>query len=306
MRVAVVHNPKSGDDDHEGQHLIELIGHAGHDVTYHQSRKGWEDSLEPNLDLVVVAGGDGTVGEVARATANRSIPLTILPTGTANNIARGLGLSGPPVEALVAGWSHGTLQPFDVGVARGPWGTFQFLESIGVGLLAEMMSEIDEGASGYVNELNGRQARINAALGEMERVLRRSNGIACEIVLDDRRMSGEYLLVEVLNFGAAGPNLELAPAADGGDGYLDVVLVEGHRRTLLEEHLGSLREDARHVPDLPNYRARQVRLEFERARIHLDDELWIGDETSSCCSVEVMLRPSALTFLIPHLTDPRA
>src|SRR5688572_8742965 len=161
MRVALVHNPKSGDDEHEGEHLIELIGHAGHDVSYHQFRKGWEGALDAKLDLVAVAGGDGTVGGVARSIADRSIPLTILPIGTANNIAGWLGLSGAPVEALVAGWSGGTLQPFDLGLARGPWGTFQFLESVGVGLLAEMMSEIDEGSSGYVNELSGRRARIS-------------------------------------------------------------------------------------------------------------------------------------------------
>lgn len=108
----------------------------------------------------------------------------------------------------MAAWN---MQPFDLGLARSPWGMFQFLESIGVGLLAELMSEIDEGGSSYVNELSRRETRISAALGVLDRVLRRSNGTPCEIELDNRRLSGEYLLVEVLNFGAAGPNLELHP-----------------------------------------------------------------------------------------------
>ncbi len=302
MRIAVVHNPQSGDDDHEAEHLIQPIRDAGHDVSYHQSRKGWEASLNQALDLVVVAGGDGTVAEVARATVDRSIPLTILPMGTANNIASWLGLSGVPVEALVAGWSRGTLQPFDLGLARGPWGTFQFLESIGVGLLAEVMSEIDEGASSYVNELSRRETRIRAALGVLDRVLRRSNGIPCEIVLDDRRLSGEYLLVEVLNFGAAGPNLELAPAADCADGLLDVVLVEAHERALLEEHLAALDSGARHVPHLPIYHARRVRLDYAPSCVHLDDELW-SDENALRGSFEATLRPKALTFLVPRLED---
>ena len=67
-------HPKSGDDDHEAEHLIEPIRDAGHDVSYHQSRKGWEASLDRALDLVVVAGGDGTVAQVARATATDRSP----------------------------------------------------------------------------------------------------------------------------------------------------------------------------------------------------------------------------------------
>jgi diacylglycerol kinase family enzyme len=303
MRVALVHNPKSGDDDHEGEHLVELITRAGHDVRYHHSGKGWEASLDWELDLLVVAGGDGTVSEVARETADRSIPMAILPTGTANNIAGWLGLCDVPVEALVAGWSRGTRQPFDLGVARGPWGTFHFLESIGVGLLAELMAEIDEGASGYVNELSRREHRIKAALGVLDRVLRRSNGIACDILLDDRRLSGEYLLVEVLNFGAAGPNLELAPVADCGDGLLDVVLVEAHERALLEEHLAAVRSDARHVPPLPIYHARQVTLDCAPSWVHLDDELWSDEKNGTGFGAAASLRRHALTFLVPHLTD---
>jgi diacylglycerol kinase (ATP) len=303
MRMALVHNPASGDDDHEAEHLLEAIRDAGHDVSYHQSRKGWEASLDRALDLIVIAGGDGTVAEVARATVGRSIPMTILPLGTANNIASWLGLSGVSVEALVAGWSRGTLQPFDLGLARGPWGTFQFLESIGVGLLAELMFEIDEGASRYVNEFSSRDTRVKAALGVLDQVLRRSTGIPCEIVLDDRHLSGEYLLVEVLNFGAAGPNLELAPAAHCADGLLDVVLVEAQERALLEQHLAALHSGARHVPHLPIYHARRVRLDHAPSRVHLDDDLRNDDKTARRSSLEATLRPRALTFLVPHLKD---
>ncbi len=302
MQIAIVHNPKSGDDDHEGEHLADLIRSAGHSVEYHVSKSDWQTRLGVRRpDLVVVAGGDGTVGEVARATAGQSIPMTILPTGTANNIAGWLGLCNAPVEALISGWTGGSLQPFDLGLARGPWGTFQFLESVGVGLLADVMSDIDEGPSGYVNELSRRETRISAALALMERVLQRSTGIACEIVLDDRRLSGEYLLVEMLNFGAAGPNLELAPTADCGDGLLDIVLVEAHERRLLEDHVAAMRADAAHVPHLPVHHARRVTLECAPAPVHLDDELWRAAQDATRIRADVVLASRALTFLVPRL-----
>ena len=195
----------------------------------------------------MVAGGDGTVGQVARATAGRAIPIAILPTGTANNIAGWLKLTGIPIEELVAGWTRASLQPFDLGVARGRWGTSRFLESVGVGLLAETMAEIDAGGAGYVNQLNGRETRITAARELLQSVLRRTRAVRCDLQLDELTLAGEYLLVEVLNFGAAGPNLRLAPDADGADGLLDVVVVEAHERSWLEKHLSAIARSACHT-----------------------------------------------------------
>ena len=61
--------------------------------------------LESHADLVVAAGGDGTVATAARVLAGRKIPLAILPLGTANNIARSLNSDGP-LDTLVASWGH--------------------------------------------------------------------------------------------------------------------------------------------------------------------------------------------------------
>src|SRR5687767_9681421 len=104
MRVLLVHNPSSGDDDHARERLVELICRFGHEVRYAQSKSDWRSLLEQGIELIAVAGGDGTVSEVARATAHRGIPIAILPTGTANNIARWLHLTGTPHADLIGGW----------------------------------------------------------------------------------------------------------------------------------------------------------------------------------------------------------
>jgi diacylglycerol kinase family enzyme len=299
MRVLVVHNPKSGDDDHTGEQLADLIRAAGHDVVYRVSKSDWPRVLDQNVELVVIAGGDGTVAEVARATAGGSVPMTILPTGTANNIATWLGLSGRPAEELVAGWSSAVRRPFDLGLARGRWGEFRFLESVGIGLLAEVMAAIDEGEAGWVNRLSRREMRISAALDVLHHALQRSSGVDCELDLDGERVSGAYLLLEFLNFGAAGPNLELAPAADCGDGLLDIVLVAAHERELLEAHLTAVRDGAEHVPALPVRHARNVAIQFAPCRVHLDDELWAPDSTATRVHAAITLEPGALDFLVP-------
>lgn len=299
MRVALIHNPGSGDDDHAGEHLIDLLARAGHRATYYKSNTLWHPALDDNPDLLVVAGGDGTVGEVARAAASRNIPITILPTGTANNIAGYLGLSGIPHETLVDGWARASLRPLDLGVARGPWGTHRFLESVGVGLLANLISETDAGGARYVNELDGRNARLTAALEVLERVLKRSTPVTCEIELDDVQLSGQYLLIEILNFGAAGPNLPLAPHADGADGVLDIALVEARERPWLQQHVSDIRRNPSSVTPLRVHHARRVTLRCEPCAVHLDDEMWELDDKSIW--VEVTVDHAALTFLIPPL-----
>ena len=297
MRVALIHNPGSGDDDHAGEHLIDLLTRAGHHVTYRKSNILWHPVLDDHPDLLAVAGGDGTVSEVARAAAARNVPITILPTGTANNIAGYLGLSGIPLETLIAGWAQASLQPLDLGVARGPWGTHRFLESVGAGVLASLISEIDAGGAGYVNELDGRAARLNAALEVLERVLHQSTPVTCEIGLDNLQLSGQYLLIEILNFGAAGPNLPLAPQADGADGVLDIALVEAHERSWLEQHVSDIRRDPSNVTPLRVHHARRVTLRCESCTVHLDDEIWERDGRSTWA--EATVDHAALTFLVP-------
>lgn len=302
MRVILVHNPTSGDDDHTGERLVELVRAAGHQVEYFRSKSSWQAALNDRPDLVAVAGGDGTVGKVARATAGRDIPITVLPVGTANNIACWLGLTGVPLDDLVREWAGGALQPFDVGIARGPWGTFRFLESVGIGLLAGMIAEIDQGAAGYVNELNGREARINAALDVLHRVLATSESVRCELRLDDQDLSGEYLMLEILNFGAAGPNLRLAPDADGADGRLDVVLIGVQERAWLEDHVSANGIDLRNPPAFRVHHARRVSIRCSGCMVHLDDELWQGD-TDHRIVAEADVEPGAMTFLVPRLRE---
>ncbi len=246
----------------------------------------------------MVAGGDGTVADVARISAERQIPITILPTGTANNIAGTLGLAGTSHDALVAAWPRGTLRPFDLGVASGPWGRSVFLESVGIGALAELISEIDRGGAGYVNELEDREQRIEAAVDVLQAIVGGSIGIRCELEIDNQAVAGEYMLVEVLNFGAAGPNLRLAPGADGSDGRLDVVLVSASDRAMLSRHLESSEAEPRMSGLWQIHHGSRVRLRCDRSTVHIDDELWRGEDEEMDMVLEI--EPGAVTFLVPE------
>jgi diacylglycerol kinase family enzyme len=72
----------------------------------------------------------------------KSVPITILPMGTANNIASTLGLSGLSIDDLIGGWANGRRMGLDIGLARGPWGGRYFIEGLGLGLFTDVISKL--------------------------------------------------------------------------------------------------------------------------------------------------------------------
>jgi diacylglycerol kinase (ATP) len=105
--------------------------------------------------------------------------------------------------------------------------------------------------------------------------------------VDDAGLSGSYLAVEVMNIRETGPNLPLAPAADPGDGRVDVVRIrEVDRLPLLDYVEARLREEPAELPPLAVDRGRAVSLRASgRGSIRADDVLWrhgiVGDDGDS-------------------------
>ena len=95
------------------------LANAGHHAIYQRTKKGdYKEVPKKPADLVLAAGGDGTVGKVGRELIDSGIPLSVLPLGTANNLARSLGFTASP-EEIITGLECGKRRTFDVGFARG-------------------------------------------------------------------------------------------------------------------------------------------------------------------------------------------
>ena len=98
--------------------------------------------------LVFAAGGDGTVRACAEALAGTGVPLAIVPLGTANLIARALGVPAWEGRALEAGFG-GRDRPIDLGRADGPGaGGTWFAAMAGIGLDAAVVAAAVSGSSG--------------------------------------------------------------------------------------------------------------------------------------------------------------
>lgn len=271
MQVQLYHNPKSGGGDCKTQQLACRIEEAGHHVVL---KSLFDPPDDDYCDLVAIAGGDGTVEKVVqrhyRALIARHIPISIFPVGTANNIARSLGIARQPNWLLNR--SEPDLQQLEkklsVGVAVESASERYFVESVGCGALAELIRSKDqrENTNGSAGSDSGHRhiAAVQSLVQDME-------ACDCQLTIDGRDYSNRYLLMEVMNTSRVGPGLVLAPDADPGDEYFRVVLIASAEKDLLTNYLADVLRGA--DPENPFFRVTGKRVEFSctGASVHVDD-----------------------------------
>jgi len=196
----------------------------------------------------VVAGGDGTVGLVAEVLAGSDRALGIIPTGSWNNIARGLGIPLKLEPALdVIG--RGEVAQVDSGLASHEGAErHAFFEAAGVGL--------DAAGFGAV-ELGGR-AGWRFAIRLAWRALRRTR-TRMLIEVDGRKMQRRAPAVTVCIGPYHGLGFALVPDADPADGLLDIVIFSGMSELEVVRHfLRVARGRPRREPRLEVLRGKRV------------------------------------------------
>ena len=273
MKISLVHNPTAG----EGQDIddvVKLLTDAGHEVRHRSSKGNWKKLLQDSGDLVVAAGGDGTVRKVALAAADRGLTFAALPIGTANNIAKTLGLVGDARE-LVRSWSQPQEVALDIGEVSMRGASRRFVEGVGGGWIAELIARSAEVDKEF--RLLGRET--DRAMHMLSDILSDAEASTWRITADGADLSGEYLAAEILNIRFVGPNIPLAPDADPTDGMLDVVLIgEADRDGILGYLDQRLNLASGVMPAVRTARARRVTITLPPGkRLHVDDGEWPGD-----------------------------
>jgi diacylglycerol kinase family enzyme len=292
VRIALFHNEDAGDGSSvdEITTLLERHGHRLVQVIDKEIRV--DQILATHADLAVAAGGDGTVATAARVLAGRTLPLAVLPLGTANNIAKSLLCDGP-LDAIVARWAHEEPQALDIGYARGAWGQRIFFESVGAGLIpsgiaAAMAQEEKE------KDVDGSATvKPEDAVATFRDVLADLQPQRWTVVIDGQEQTGEFLLVEVLNIPSIGPNLVLSDEALPTDGLFSVVIAAEQHRRVLDEYLARRMQGSERPLSMPLLHARRVEI-HRCTEVHVDDQLF---HTPSPETVSMTIEPGALQFL---------
>ena len=303
MRITLIHNPGAGDDDQpDRDELSALMRRHGHSVRYQSGTdKTWPAVLDEPTDLIVVAGGDGTVGRVAKKMIGRDLPLAPLPLGTANNISKTLGLTELTLDEIVEAWADGERRTFDAGIANGPWGSRYFMEAFGVGLFARTIPAADR--SKTLKDMDDAEDKVRYAVKMLRDRLHDCPRHRLDMTLDGKHLAGDYVLFEAMNMAFVGPNLYLAPDLDPGDGMFDVVLVTAAERDALEEPLENWQDGEHHVPDLPCIKASSVALEWTGYPVHIDDEAWPAEgenKHTPMTRIELSVEHDAVRFFAPR------
>jgi diacylglycerol kinase family enzyme len=310
MRIILLHKPSAGDGAFTRASLVDLFEKYDHSVLYYSTDDiDWPDVLNASADLVVAAGGDGTVETVATRLVNKELPLLILPLGTANNIASRLGLKASP-ELLIQHLPGAARKRFDIGVAHGPWGVQYFVDSMGVGAFTRAMEFIRTERGRLLPPSPNRIARLKRDLQVLHTILQNFDALRCMLVIVGEPEETTYLLLEITNTGHIGPNVELAVGADCGDGLLEVVVVKEAERFRLKNYLEArLRGEEPDSPHFPVRHATSVRLKIDAVRVHIDGKIWpAGGEAPPAAGVpfevEVNVEPRGLEVLVPCLDKP--
>jgi diacylglycerol kinase family enzyme len=294
MRVTVLHNESAGSKNHAPDEIEAALEAAAYDVVAVVSDV---DALlskvhDKSCDLVVVAGGDGTVSRAACALAGLGIPLAILPLGTANNTALTLGVPlgvEGELDKVVLGWRQGSLFSVDLATYRRGSTLTRFSEAVGWGLFPALMAEADESTSP-----GGRERTLERDRLLLQRAVETAKPERYEITIDGETSSADYLLVEVMNIRHVGPQVLLSSASDPSDGHLELVVAQESDRPLLREL--ALHGSITTAAGLPVRRATQIAIQSSVRRLHLDGELIELSEPGESCSVTVV--PAAVRYIV--------
>ncbi len=208
------------------------------------------EALEQGADIVMAAGGDGTVRAVAEALRGTGVPIGLLPSGTGNLLARNLDLDARPPGGVghrrpsPARIALSTSELIEAERADGTKETNAFLVMAGIGLDAQMVAN----TSAELKKRVGWLAYVEA----IGRSIRDSNRLRIRYQLDDgptRTLNAHTVLIG--NCGSLPGNILLLPEAAVDDGIFDVVALEARRVHRLVPGLGQDRVGERRASPKP-------------------------------------------------------
>ena len=219
---ALVINPVAGQGRGAsvGTHVAGYLNSRGIKYEIIIGRNGIDqaDSLQRFLDRnpdcsgVIAVGGDGLLHLALQKITPAQVPLAVIPAGTGNDFVRTLGWSIDDVDAILEAVLSKKPSSVDLGLVDGEW--FAAILSTGFDSIVNEKANAMSWPKGPM--------KYNAAIAI---VLPRFKPHHYEIVLDDRTISTQAMLIAVSNGRSYGGGMLVCPQADVSDGYFDVMVL---------------------------------------------------------------------------------
>ena len=188
-----------------------------------------EKAVKDGYDVIVTASGDGTANEAingmmrARAAGFNHSAFSLLPVGTGNDMAYGLGLRGT-LEESIATLADNHRRKIDIGLVKGgdyPEGRY-FANGVGIGF---------DAAVGFVAvEVRWARGLLAYLIAVIQTVFIYYKSPTVEITYDDVSFTQPSLMISIMNGQRMGGGFYMAPQGDPGDGYFDLCIVSNPSR----------------------------------------------------------------------------
>lgn len=285
--VAIVRNPVAGGNGQPVRwaRALDAFRQQFPDLTVHESRSAGDarrlamDLAASGVDLVVAAGGDGTISDVVDGILSSSrpeTPLAFLPLGTGSDFVRNFDLPADP-QQLAARIAASAPRQIDAGriTARDAEGKEfhrHFANIASVGISGEIVERVN--APGARRWLSG---PVRFFVFSLLTILR-YRPYTFDVLIDGMKVhDGRLALTAVANGGWFGGGMHVTPEADVADGFFDVAVMREERVSGLIRLLKSLYK-AGHVghPQLSFHRGRRVEFrptDTARFPVEVDGEM---------------------------------
>ena len=270
-RARVIYNPSSGREEVKKRipQILDALEKAGYETSCHATKGEGDATLaaraavDRRFDLVIAAGGDGTVYEVINGIAEQEYrpALGIIPAGTTNDFARALGLPRSIPEAVKT-IVNGTPIPIDVGKINSRY----FINIAGGGVLTTLTYEVP--------------SKLKTLLGQLAYYMKGIEKLVflspmhVRLEADDRVIDEEIMMFLVANSNSIGGFEKIAPNAKMDDGLLDCIVL---KKTSLPEFIRiatlALRGEHVNEPNVEYFQTKRlVAISDEDVKLNLDGE----------------------------------
>ncbi len=291
MKLSIIANPIAGGGRayKSIQRYVSRWAHPGWEVEVLTTRNAGHagllalELLQHPPDLLAVCGGDGTVNEVASQIPRSPFPVAILPSGTANVVARELGLPLDPIRALQVALRQ-TVRKVDLG-ELGPGLRRRFLFVAGIGFDAYVVAKVKPGLKTW----RGMAAYAISILD----CLQHYSFPEFQVSIGDRTFTATSCLA--CNAKSYGGGLLFCPDANMSDGLLDILVLQGRHKLGLAHFLF---QAWRGVPETHDWvhrlKTRTLRIEGpSNVFVQVDGELAGG------LPLEIGLAGSVFPLIVP-------
>lgn len=297
MRVVLLHNPSSGRGNassfvREVSSRLNDAGHSVHPVAVGAGMDHYElERAISTADVIVIAGGDGTIHHTLPIAIRSSVPIYQVPMGTENLFARQFAMD-PAVDRLLSALASAKVTQVDTAACNGR----PFVLMCSVGFDANIVERVASARNGPITKLD----YIGHGLKEM--VAPRIPTLS--VLVDGQPIVGTQPgMVVVANSRQYAARLDPAPEADMTDGLLDVVFFPGSSR--VELGLWGVRTMLRthtRAPDLVSARGREIVIRAESPTpFQLDGEHagYLHPQTTDLRELKIQVHPAVLKVLLP-------